>query len=187
MKDTILTTASGLWMDLEHPSAEAVSLADIAQHLSRMARFSGATLIPYSVAEHALLVSKALDGKGPRLALLGLLHDAHEAYTGDIATPIQNAIAGLAGTGVVRTLQGRIDQAIWQAFNFFPTQIEQVELKAADRGALIHEWRFMPGTPPEGQALRIAWKPLVHAEKARAQFIIRFRQLSSLVPGVKEP
>lgn len=71
----------------------------IAHSLAQINRFGHASR-PYSVAEHSLLVceivkSMGLDCHAQRAALM---HDAHEAFTGDVATPHQSrAGGGLAG------------------------------------------------------------------------------------------
>lgn len=74
-----------------------IDVSDIAHHLAQINRFTGACARPYSVAEHSLLVAElaAHDGKSALVQLLGLLHDAHEAYTGDTSSPAKFAL-GLA-------------------------------------------------------------------------------------------
>lgn len=74
---------------------QPVFLADIANALAKINRFTGHTSRLYSVAEHSLLVChialrhfKAT----PAQALLALWHDAHEAYTGDLSTPGKQAV-----------------------------------------------------------------------------------------------
>jgi len=70
------------------------NIREIAHHLAIINRFTGATFRPYSVAEHSLLVEAigASRGASPALRLALLLHDAHEAYVGDVASPTKQAI-----------------------------------------------------------------------------------------------
>lgn len=62
-------------------TGEMPTLDDIAQGLGRIIRFAGQTEIEVSVGEHSIIVAHLCD---PRFALLGLLHDAAEAVTGDV-------------------------------------------------------------------------------------------------------
>lgn len=92
-------TESGIAFDLLAPRAEDVSLVDIAGHLSKINRYAGATVGPngYTVAQHSVHVSRILEVWGCPLAIQreGLLHDAAEAYYGDVSSPVQRAIAQL--------------------------------------------------------------------------------------------
>ena len=73
------------------PRPEDIDLLDIAHALSNQCRFAGHTIRFYSVAEHSVYVSRVVPPGLAGLARAALLHDAAEAYVGDIATPIRNA------------------------------------------------------------------------------------------------
>lgn len=66
----------------------------IAHALAQINRFTGHASRPYSVAEHSLLVCDivASMGLGCHAQMAALLHDAHEAITGDTATPVKWAL-----------------------------------------------------------------------------------------------
>jgi len=68
------------------PQPEEIHIQDIAHHLSLICRFGGSCSWFYSVAEHSLWVSKLCP---PPDRLWGLLHDAAEAYLGDVIRPIK--------------------------------------------------------------------------------------------------
>lgn len=72
----------------------APTIEEIAHALAQINRFTGHTKRPYSVAEHSLLVCSIADREGASLSaqLAALLHDAHEAFTGDVASPVKWAI-----------------------------------------------------------------------------------------------
>lgn len=98
-----MLTASGAEYYLCGPASlieNPPRLADIAHHLAQINRFTGACSRPYSVAEHSLLTERiaAARGAGPGLRMAMLMHDAHEAYTSDLASPSKIAV-GLGWTG----------------------------------------------------------------------------------------
>lgn len=79
---------------LETPP-EDISIEDVAVGLAYLIRFRGMTGKVYTVAEHSVLCAKhfVLAGDLPT-ARAALLHDAHEAYTGDIVSPQKRHIPG---------------------------------------------------------------------------------------------
>ena len=80
---------AGIGQQLNAPAIE-----EIAHSLAQINRFTGHARRPYSVAEHSLLVAgiAADEGASPISQLAALLHDAHEAYVGDMASPAKWAI-----------------------------------------------------------------------------------------------
>lgn len=70
---------------------------DITRALALTCRFLGHLDTFYSVAEHSLLVCDlALAHGDTEAAIPALMHDAHEAYMGDIASPQKKMIEGAA-------------------------------------------------------------------------------------------
>src|SRR5690242_11754504 len=70
------------------PRVDDIDIGDIAHHLSLVCRFAGACREFYSVAQHCVGVSYVCD---PKDALWGLLHDAAEAYVGDMVRPLKRS------------------------------------------------------------------------------------------------
>ena len=110
MAETIVTDAriqthSGRMVNVCNVKHEDIHLGDIAQSLSRLARFNGHTMEFYSVAQHSVIVRLLVEREAKRLppdvalkyARWGLLHDAHEAYIGDIASPLRPLCEQLVG------------------------------------------------------------------------------------------
>lgn len=94
--DNWIPTFTGKKVDPFHLTEEDIDINDIAHSLALQCRFAGHTLIFYSVAEHCILVADevgkqlAEDYMGSvevanRTCLAALLHDAAEAYIGDMS------------------------------------------------------------------------------------------------------
>ena len=85
----LIKTFTGRMFPLDKPTPQDIDILDIAHGLANMCRFSGQLLWPYYVAQHCVLVSKMV----PRgLELQGLLHDAAEAYVGDMTSPLKHLL-----------------------------------------------------------------------------------------------
>lgn len=69
---------------------EDFDLHDIAHALARACRYNGHVGGFLSVARHSIWVSNRLRAEGPLLRLYGLLHDASEAYLGDMVKPLKH-------------------------------------------------------------------------------------------------
>ena len=64
-----------------------MSIEDIAHGLAFQCRFNGQTGTFYSVAQHSLMVMSLVPEE---LQFAALLHDAAEAYLGDMVKPLKN-------------------------------------------------------------------------------------------------
>lgn len=93
------TTDRGTWMQLANgrvfypmdPRPEEVFIEDIAQSLSRQIRYNGMSDKPISVAQHVCQCAWLADvQEQPNTVQLALLmHDAAEAYIGDMIRPLK--------------------------------------------------------------------------------------------------
>lgn len=90
-KDGTFNTFSGRSVSLYDPTPEMICIEDIAHALSHVCRFGGHTREFYSVAQHSCLVSYLAPAEW-RLA--ALMHDATEAYLGDVIRPLKNILNG---------------------------------------------------------------------------------------------
>lgn len=179
-------TASGGKFHLHDPSPEEVCLRDIAESLAKACRFNGHTQFFYSVAQHSCLVMDLLTSV--EALPYGLLHDAHEAYTGDLITPMRHVLTMQAGYDVWEEITKDIDRAIHEAFGLkwppHPTLLKLVE--EADRQALATEKRDLMGKGPSwGIRLPRPSQSLIRPwtwPEAHHQFIERFHEISKKHP-----
>ena len=87
MSQALIETATGVAFDILKPTVEMVHIEDIAHALSQMNRFTGHCRFPYPVSQHSRFVSHLVPDE---FALWGLLHDASEAYIGDMNRPMKH-------------------------------------------------------------------------------------------------
>lgn len=86
-----IVTASGKEFNVLDPQEEMYDLYDIVQSISLICRYNGHIPSFYSVAEHSVRVANWLKVRGATLEeqMAGLLHDAAEAYVGDMVRPLK--------------------------------------------------------------------------------------------------
>lgn len=127
-------TYSGIHIDPTAVKADDIKLVDIAHNLSMIPRFGGACPTFYSVASHSMYVADLV----PRgLAVEGLLHDAAEAYCGDMIKCIKVLCPDYGA------VEARFEAAIRARF-CLPAQQDphaKLEIKRADIAALLAERR----------------------------------------------
>lgn len=142
----LVETLSGDPMDLLDPDPASIHIEDIAHSLGNACRFNGHTSSFYSVAEHSVLVSCLIARMtcSRDLVLAGFLHDAHEAYLGDIPTPIKRLLPGWE-----RLVRG-MDRSIAEHFGCDPDLFVSPEVELADRMALSMEARLLMKRRTEG-------------------------------------
>lgn len=76
-----------------------VRLRDIAHALSQMCRYGGHAPRFYSVAEHSVVVSRLCATHEARR--FALLHDAAEAYIGDVIAPLKDRVSVAVSRGAM--------------------------------------------------------------------------------------
>ena len=83
---------AGHYVDLLNPKSEDIDLESIAHALSNTCRYGGHSPRFYSVAEHSYHAARLAlmdDPNNSELARSVLLHDAAEAYVGDMVKPLK--------------------------------------------------------------------------------------------------
>lgn len=131
---------SGRRLDLINPSPVDIEIEDIAQGLSRVARWNGQTIgeHAFSVAEHSVLVEQICQQLQPDTSadwlMAALLHDASEYVVGDMISPFKNAL------GVdYRHFEDKLQQAIHIRFGI-PAKITPQLKKFIKQADKISAW-----------------------------------------------
>jgi hypothetical protein len=144
MREPFITTFTGRKVNPLALRIEDIDIRDIAHHLACINRFCGALREPVSVAQHSVYVSRLLDGS--TFELIGLLHDASEAYLGDVTKWLKQSPEMRA----FREAEDRAQAVIYEAFGC-DLYLAQESLDWADR--LMVRYEAWVGLPKRGQHL----------------------------------
>lgn len=182
MSTWFLTYPRGLAFDFADPRPEAIDIEDIAWSLSQMLRFNGHTRFAYSVAAHSIGVSYLVPAED---AFEGLMHDAAEAYVGDVVRPLKKLLGRAFGD-----LEDRIEQIIAAKFGLrwpWPPSVKVADMRmlAAERlhlqvhqpDAPAYQWIRDELVEPAPEHLVDTLSP---AGVVRARFLERFWEISAL-------
>jgi|SRR5579859_2236637 len=181
---TWMQTRDGHAIELLAPDLTEVTIDEVAHSLSRINRFCGhtRTVSGYSVAVHSVAVSQHLP---PALALWGLMHDAHEAFLGDITSPVKAALRELGGGEAFDRLESKLIVAVrsrWRLCGPMPR-----EVKVADLEALATERRDLLGEESKPWNLRVDGEPVrpwdetampMPTQEGKRLFLRRYEELA---------
>ena len=175
-----ISTLSGRFFDLLAPEDYEYCIDEIAEALSNICRYTGHVKKFYSVAEHSVLVSNIVP---PRLALAGLLHDASEAFVGDVSSPLKKLLPEY------KAIEERIQKAIADHYGIpypFPHEIheadkrmywrERIDVAPGPRDTLWHQ-----DLAATRKVQASGMKPLM----AKRYFLARFKEIQSGSRGDK--
>lgn len=90
--ESSILTRGGDYFDLLNPRAADIKIVDIAHALAHLCRFTGHTRHFYSVAQHSVLAAQLISKTNPELMIEALMHDAAEAYLGDVSRPLKRLL-----------------------------------------------------------------------------------------------
>lgn len=139
--DTWIQTYSGKRFDFMDPDPESIDIEDIAQALSMQCRYNGHIRSFYSVAEHSVHVAALMSNPFERFP--ALLHDAAEAYIGDMVSPLKRMMPEY------KEIERRVESAIRRRFNLIPmpeeVKLRDLQMLIVEKHALhlhpaLHEW-----------------------------------------------
>jgi hypothetical protein len=125
---------SGVWFDFCAPASSDFTIEDIAHGLANICRYSGQCTRFYSVAEHSILVSETAKG----FEFEALLHDAAEAFLGDITRPLKQLLPEF------KKIEANVERVILDRFGVggpIPPQVKQADLRvlAAEQQQIMPE------------------------------------------------
>jgi hypothetical protein len=168
---------SGAYFDLLDPAGSVFTIEDIAHGLSMTCRFAGQCREFYSVAEHSWHTSFLVPKE---LAMEALMHDAAEAFIGDVTRPLKSLLPEYKA--IERSIEAEV------AAQFSLSDIDHPAIKRADLLMLHAEqavmmpdhsdkWATDPGEPPLAINFR-NWSP----QRAKEAFLDRFHAVAVAVP-----
>ena len=142
-------TFTGRTINFVDPDPAEISIEDIAHGLALECRFARQCRVHYSVAQHSVLVTGMLEkiepwSNGSLVAVealkMALLHDATEAYMGDIPKPLKKLLPDY------QAIEARLHRAIVARFNLVRDHVPQY-IKEIDYSILGAEGKaLMPPT-----------------------------------------
>jgi uncharacterized protein len=175
-----IQTLSGRRVNPLDAAPEDIDPADIARALANTCRFGGHARAFYSVAQHSVIVCDLLEARGATVEelLAALLHDAAEAYLGDLPHPLKHrSELGAA----FRVAEKRLEAVIAERFALVDAS---ARIKPLDRALLAVErrtfsevtWHWPELEGAEDLELEIVpWDPA----EAREAFARRYDELAA--------
>lgn len=163
----------GGYFDLEDPELSEFDIHDIAHALSLICRYTGHCRQFYSVAQHSVLVSLTVPQEHARA---GLLHDAAEAFIGDVSKPLKNLLPDY------QSIEARVERTVFERFGLpakLPPCVEEADrilLRTEQRdltAAGSHRWSRTAGILPLAERI-VPLGPL----EAKREFLNRYFALT---------
>ncbi len=157
------------------PRPEDVCIEDVAHALAMQCRYNGHSIPFYSVAEHSVIVSYNVKFEHARE---GLMHDAAEAYLGDMIRPLKATPLG----ELFAVYERRVEAVIAERFALWWTAEATADVSEIDRRILCDELAHVMAAPPQpwwhGSEIGLGSFPSGEPPQvAERDFLDRFRYL----------
>lgn len=131
----VIYTSTGRKINPLELLEDDIDVADLAHALALCNRFAGHTVRPISVAQHCVYASYLGYDLSDQVRLQALLHDAAEAYLGDVTKWLKGSPV-MAG---YREAEDRVQRAIYRKFGL--PEEDHPAVTAADRLLVRYEGR----------------------------------------------
>jgi len=172
----MITNKNGQMIDIFNMTPDDVDIEDIILALPNICRFGGRIPKHYSVAQHAVELARWLSKQGKDdLVPLALLHDAGEAYIGDIIYPIKIQIP------IFLELEDQITEMIYEKFGVDP--VLHILFDPYDKAIVINEMKAVGIYEREGHLASHATElkdleiEVWNIPKARAEYCYELERL----------
>lgn len=131
--DGFINTFTGTKINLTNPDPSQIRIEDIAKGLAYKGHFGGQTPNYFSIAQHCVLVCELMPTitlqENPELMMVALLHDASEAYIGDMVKPLKIHLPNF------QKVENRLQEVIFESFGLdieMISEIKPYDLRAQD-------------------------------------------------------
>lgn len=170
VKGPTIMLASGKLFDFLDPHGSDFDINDIAHGLAHVCRYSGQCRAFYSVAEHSMLVADVVG----EFAYEALLHDAAEAFIGDVTRPLKQLLPDY------RRIEASIEDAMIERFRLDrrskgPVKHADLRVLAAEQAQVMApgcaEWAVEAGIEPAPVVVRN-----LDPVAAKRAFLLRYEQ-----------
>jgi len=174
MSEPWMQTYSGKVIELMQPKQSDIVIVDIAHALGNICRFGGHSRTHFSVAQHSVLVSQHVPED---LSLCGLLHDAAEAYLGDVISPLKSMMPEHRQLEDLWLLTIGMKFGLGDSLMNVPRAVKLADLEslATEKRDVVggdQLWDFLEGVTP--------WKEKIApwSGNAETEFLFRFQELT---------
>ncbi len=167
-------------------------IEDVPHCLAMICRYNGFVDRFYSVAQHSVMVcelAEAIHGRSP-ISHCALLHDASEAYLGDVSRPFKaclpdyKRIEAHVQSVIVEAMRLPKDPAIWQEVSRLDVMALHIEANAL----LFHHYDWIK--PPDPLAVKSAQARMLRTGRemlpaeAKAVMTLKLREYGHNLPSL---
>ena len=165
------------------PTEEDIVIEDVAHALSLLSRAGGHSEQFYSVAQHCINCTYEALARGysERIQLACLLHDASEAYIGDVTRPFKKHLL------YYLEVEERLQASIWHILGVTRlTEAEEEKVYEIDDAMLYHEFLQLMDESISEKKARLKAQPNFserYFKEVEQEFLLLYKDLFAKVNG----